>query len=199
MLTTAALLSTVAQLFDTRTQKLEVAVIAPVVSVALFVPTGDVATPAAPANHWYVSGASPVATTVSVADDPLRTLVDAGCVVIDGGRQAEVTVTIAALLFTRPQLLVMRTQKLVLDVSAGVVYVSEFVPTGRDVSPAFPRNHSNRRLDPVASTCSVAVPPAGVVAFAGCVVIAGATHAGATVISAVVLFAVPQLFVAWTQ
>jgi hypothetical protein len=48
------------------------------------------------------------------------------------------TVTVAAMEFTLPEIMLTRTQKLVVEVSAGGVKLDEFVPTGVVVVPAVP-------------------------------------------------------------
>jgi hypothetical protein len=54
------------------------------------------------------------------------------------GAATVLTVTVATALSALPALLLTRTQKLVVAVSAGVVNDDEFVPTGVVVTPAAP-------------------------------------------------------------
>jgi hypothetical protein len=65
-----------------------------VVKLAEFVPTGVVVVPEAPWYHWYVNGAVPDATTLSVAVAPLLMVVETGLVVIE---EATATLTAAVL------------------------------------------------------------------------------------------------------
>lgn len=61
-----------------------------------------------PLDHWYVSGAVPVATTLKVAVCPTATVWLAGWVVIVGG---VLTVKVAGALVTVPPVLVTVTVK----------------------------------------------------------------------------------------
>jgi hypothetical protein len=56
-----------------------------VVKLAEFVPTGVVVVPDVPWYHWYVNGAVPDATTLSVVAAPLLIVVDAGFVAMAEG------------------------------------------------------------------------------------------------------------------
>ena len=76
-------------------------------------------------------GAVPFAVTVYVAVWPAVTVWLAGCVVMDGATGVAVTVRVAALLVTFPELSVTTTLNcapLSEDVAAGVVYVEEVAP-----------------------------------------------------------------------
>ncbi|HEX6085277.1 MAG TPA: hypothetical protein VF266_12180 [Thermoanaerobaculia bacterium] len=100
--TVAGALSSVPQLFVTRTKYVVVAVgdtvtellVAPLIAVV-------------PANHWYDSGAVPVALACSVVLDPLGIVTDCGSPVIVAGLH---TVTVAGALSSVPQLFVTRTK-----------------------------------------------------------------------------------------
>jgi hypothetical protein len=78
-------------------------------------------------------GVGPLATTVSVAVAPELIVEDPGCVVILG--RTEIVDDAES---TLPELLLTRTQYVVLLVSAGVVKLDELVPTGVAVTPTAP-------------------------------------------------------------
>ena len=66
MLTVAAALSVLPQLFVIRTQYVVAMVRAGVVKLAEFIPTGWLVSPLLPWYHWYLSGVVPVGLTASV-------------------------------------------------------------------------------------------------------------------------------------
>ena len=145
--------------------------------------------------HWYVSGAVPAAATVKVAVAPAVTIAFAGCVVMDGAAAAELTVSVAAVLVALPALFVTTHRNeapLSAEVVAGVVYEALVAP---EMFALFRCHWYASGAVPVAATVKVAVAPAVTVAFAGCVVIDGATADELTVRVAVFEVAAPALFV----
>ena len=78
-------------------------------------------------------GVGPLATTVSVVVAPELIVGDPGCVVMLG--RTEIVDNAES---TLPELLLTRTQYVELLVSAGVVKLDEFVPTGVVVTPTAP-------------------------------------------------------------
>lgn len=81
-----------------------------------------------PLLHWYVSVAVPVAVTEKIAGCPGKTLLLAGCAMIEG---AAFTVSVAPLLVTLPEVPVtvtVNTAPLSEAVVAGVVYEEDVAP-----------------------------------------------------------------------
>jgi hypothetical protein len=119
-------------------------------------------------NHWYVSGAVPVAVTENVADCPAVTVRLAGCTVIEGATGAGAfTVSIAVLLVALPAELLTFTlidAPLCPTVVCAIENVFAFVPTA-----ALFIDHWYVSGDvPVAVTENDADCPAVTVTLAGC-------------------------------
>jgi hypothetical protein len=162
------------QEFDTRTQTVVVDEGATVIEGPVAI--GEEVLGLAPAYHWYVSGAVPVAVTEIVALWPRAIVGELGPLVIAGGVQPdEVTVIVAVELFTKPQEFDTRTHTVVVDDGETVTELP--VPMGEDVLPLAPAYHWYvSGAVPVAVTEMVALWPALIVGEFGPLVITGAVH-----------------------
>lgn len=164
----AVRLSLEPQEFVTRTQNRDVALIGPVLKLVEVAPAaGELVSPLNPRNHWKETAFE--AATERVTDSPAFTVRDCGCWVIEGRGQE--TVTVAILESTSPQLLLTRTEYVVVVVRAGVVNddAMELPVVGEP-----PWNHWYARgAVPVAVTDNVVVEPDVMVLLVGCAVMAG--------------------------
>ena len=136
-----------------------------------------------------------MAATEKVAVWPVKTLLLAGCAVIEGGA---FTVRVAPLLVTLPDVPVtvtVNTAPLSEATVAGVEYAEEVAPL---MAVPFFFHWYVRVPVPVAVTLKVAVCPTATVLLAGWEVIEGATPAAVTVSVAALLVTLPKLFVTVT-